>query len=59
MDLPGPRAHQGDILRECAALIEAGRLRIQIAHSLPLEQAARAHELIATGHTHGKIVLTL
>ncbi len=58
-DLPGPRAHQGEILRECAALIDDGRLRLHVSRTYPLEEAARAHQQIETGHTHGKIVLEI
>ncbi len=57
MDLRAPRAHQGEILRECAALIDGGRLRIHLADVLPLEQAAEAHRRIQQGHVHGKLVL--
>lgn len=57
MDLPGPRAHQGEILRECAALIDDDRLRLHVSQTFPLEQATAAHEQIASGHTHGKLVL--
>ncbi len=59
MDLSGPRAHHGEILRECAALIDAGQLRLQVDRTYPLQQAAAAHAQIATGHTHGKIVLEI
>ncbi len=59
LDLHDARMHQGEILCECAALIDADQLRLHIAHTFPLEQAARAHEQIATGHTHGKIVLEI
>jgi NADPH:quinone reductase len=56
-DLPEARAHQGEILRRCAELVAAGKLRIEVAQSLPLAEAAEAHRLIETGHTQGKIVL--
>ena len=59
MDLPGPRAHQGEILRECAALIDDDRLRLHVSQTFPLEQATAAHEQIASGHTHGKLVLNI
>ncbi|MCX4747792.1 NADP-dependent oxidoreductase [Kitasatospora sp. NBC_01287] len=44
-------------LEALADLVERGLLRTHVAHTLPLEQAGRAHELVATGHTTGKIVL--
>ncbi|GII56627.1 NADPH:quinone reductase [Planotetraspora thailandica] len=46
-------------LRELAALAEAGRLRPEIAAVLPLDAVAKAHDLLQTGRTTGKIVLTL
>jgi NADPH:quinone reductase-like Zn-dependent oxidoreductase len=46
-------------MREVAALVEAGKLRITIDTALPLEQAAKAHELGEGGRTTGKIVLTV
>jgi NADPH2:quinone reductase len=55
--LPGARAHQAEILDHCAALADAGKLKIEVSQSLPLEQAARAHQQIETGHTRGKLVL--
>lgn len=44
-------------LTQIAALIEAGNLTPAVTTVLPLEQAARAHELSETGHVRGKIVL--
>jgi NADPH:quinone reductase-like Zn-dependent oxidoreductase len=41
-----------------AGLVETGALRAHVAQTLPLEHAARAHELGETGHTQGKLVLT-
>ncbi|MGW4984310.1 NADP-dependent oxidoreductase [Streptomyces mirabilis] len=41
------------------SLVNAGALRPVLAEVLPLEQAAKAHELIESGHVHGKIVLTV
>jgi NADPH:quinone reductase-like Zn-dependent oxidoreductase len=40
-----------------AALASAGRLRQRIARTLPLDQAAHAHELGESGHAGGKMVL--
>ncbi|GAA2985923.1 NADP-dependent oxidoreductase [Streptosporangium longisporum] len=42
-----------------AELAGSGRLRAEVGVVLPLEQAARAHEIGETGRTTGKIVLTV
>lgn len=46
-------------LRQLRSLVKAGRLIPEIATCLPLEQAARAHELARSGRSRGKIVLTV
>lgn len=46
-------------LAEIAALVASGELRVEIAAELPLSEVVRAHELIESGHTRGKIVLTM
>ncbi|MEU8837381.1 NADP-dependent oxidoreductase, partial [Streptomyces sp900116325] len=46
-------------LQELAALAEAGRLRVEVATALPLEQVAKAHAIGELGRTRGKIVLTM
>ena len=51
-----PQAGQ---LKRLARLVEGGKLKIHLAARLPLEQAARAHEMIESGHTRGKIVLEI
>ena len=58
-DLPEARAHQGEILRRCAELISAGKLKPLVSTTLPLSQAARAHRLIEAGHVQGKVVLSM
>jgi NADPH2:quinone reductase len=47
-----------DVSRSLQAAAE-GHLRAPIARTMPLEDAARAHELIESGAVVGKIVLTL
>ena len=47
----------GGQLREIARLIDEGALRPTVDVVVPLAEARRAHELIASGHTRGKIVL--
>ncbi|GAA3091837.1 NADP-dependent oxidoreductase [Streptomyces roseofulvus] len=49
----------GEGLRQLASLVEAGSLRPEVSASLPLEQAAEAHDLIQRGGTRGKVVLTV
>ena len=58
-DLAEAMTHQGEILRRCTELFEARELRIHVDKTFPLEQAADAHTLIASGKTKGKIVLTV
>jgi NADPH:quinone reductase-like Zn-dependent oxidoreductase len=44
-------------LEGLTALVEAGRLRVEVARVLPLPEAAEAHRLGEAGRTRGKIVL--
>jgi len=46
-------------LTDLARLADAGRLRIVVDTVLPLEQAAKAHDISETGRAAGKIVLTV
>lgn len=48
----------GTDLGSVTALVEQGRLRVVVDQALPLEHAAKAHELSETSHAKGKIVLT-
>jgi NADPH:quinone reductase len=51
--------HQAGILRDCAEHFAAGRLRMHVADTLPLAQAAEAHRRIEQGGMTGKLVLTM
>jgi len=57
LDLPAALAHQADILRRCAAWIDEGRLRVVVSETMPLAEAARAHERIEAGGMTGKLAL--
>lgn len=46
-------------LEALAGLAESGRLRVHLQETLPLAGAAKAHELVESGRTAGKIALTL
>ncbi len=41
------------------ALVEQGVLKTHLAGVLPLEEAAKAHEMLEAGHGKGKLVLTV
>jgi NADPH:quinone reductase-like Zn-dependent oxidoreductase len=49
----------GHALEAIARLVDDGSLRVHLAQTLPLAQAAHAHELGETGRTQGKLVLTI
>lgn len=55
--LPEARARQIVILRHGLDWVAEGRLRVEIAAVLPLEQAGEAHRRVGGGHTRGKLVL--
>lgn len=52
----GAHASSSD-LAEIAKLIDSGKVKTVVETVLPLAEARRAHELIQSGHTRGKIVL--
>ncbi len=53
------RVHQRRILEKGAGLIDAGKLRIVVRDVFPLEEVAWAHERVESGHSTGKLVLTI
>jgi NADPH:quinone reductase len=58
-DLPEARDKHVEILNQCAHWVDKGKLKPHINKQLPLQEAAKAHQLIETGHTSGKIVLSV
>jgi NADPH:quinone reductase-like Zn-dependent oxidoreductase len=46
-------------LSTLANLADDGRLRVPVAKTFPLAEAAEAQRLLAEGHTRGKIVLEI
>jgi len=52
-------AHQGEILQRCSTLLDSRQLRVHVHQALPLDQAAEAHVLLASGKAQGKLVLTV
>ena len=54
------REHHGDILREAAALVDAGLLTPRLdAHRFTLATAQAAHERVGSGAGQGKVVVDL
>jgi NADPH:quinone reductase-like Zn-dependent oxidoreductase len=49
----------GPQLAELGRLLDAGTVRVAIDSTFPLADARKAHERAASGHTRGKIVLTV
>ena len=58
-NLDAARDHQIEILSRCAEWIDQGRLRVHVADTFPLAEAAAAHAAIEEGHTTGKLVLRI
>lgn len=46
-------------LEAISELVDAGKLRPTVTNTLPLEEAGKAHDLVASGQTIGKVVLTV
>lgn len=56
----GILVHTSDTqLAQIAQIIDSGELQVDVSEVLPLADAGKAHELIASGHTRGKIVLEM
>ncbi len=53
------RRAQRRFLDDATRRIEAGEVRIRVNETLPLEEVARAQQLIEEGHMKGKIVLEI
>lgn len=48
-----------DQLTRIGELVAAGNVHVEIAESIPLDEVQRAHELSQSGHTRGKLILTV
>ncbi len=59
LDLDEAKQHQGEILRRCGALIDAGKLRIEVNKLFDLKDAAAAQHYLEQQHPMGKLVLKI
>jgi NADPH:quinone reductase-like Zn-dependent oxidoreductase len=48
---------KADQLAEINQLVESGKLKVRVATVLPLAEVKKAHQLSASGHADGKIIL--
>jgi NADPH:quinone reductase-like Zn-dependent oxidoreductase len=48
---------KADQLAEINRLVESGKLKVRVATALPLAEVKKAHQLSASGHPDGKIIL--
>lgn len=46
-------------LADLVAMADRGEVRVHVSAEFPLADAARAHELVQTGHVRGKVVLAV
>ncbi|MBD2177382.1 zinc-dependent alcohol dehydrogenase family protein [Pseudanabaena sp. FACHB-1998] len=53
------QVQQAHILTECAALFDAGKLKIHVSEVFKLADAAKAHQLLESGSMTGKLVLSI
>ncbi|MEM9924138.1 MAG: zinc-dependent alcohol dehydrogenase family protein [Cyanobacteria bacterium P01_D01_bin.50] len=51
------QAHHGEILSECAKLMDEGKLKICVNRTFGLSEVAKAHELLEAGSMMGKLVI--
>jgi NADPH:quinone reductase len=51
--------YHGEILEQCASWMDRGELKIHVNHEFPLQDAAKAHQLLESGSMIGKIVLLI
>ncbi len=50
---------QGEILQTIAEFSDVGKLRPHVSHTFALDELSAAHRQQETGHTHGKIAVTV
>ncbi len=59
LELPRWKKHQGHILASAAKLFDEGKLKVQVAKTFPLAEAAAAQRYLQDEHPIGKVVLVI
>jgi len=52
-------AQQGGVVHKAMEMMADGKLKLRVAETFPLKDAARAHERLAKGGMIGKLVLEI
>ena len=59
LELEDAKQHQGEILRQCAALFDENKLTVRLAKTFSLSEASAAQDFLEQNHPMGKIVLAV
>lgn len=59
LELEQAKQHQGEILKQCAAMFDDNKLTVSIARTFPLSEAVIAQHFLDQNHPIGKLVLTV
>ena len=59
LEIDSAKQHQSEILKRCATLIDDGKLKIEVARTFDLAEAAAAQDFLEQQHPAGKVVLNI
>lgn len=59
MEMPVAQAAQANILKQCAGLFDANELKVIVAKTFSLDEAAQAQRYLENEHPAGKVVLNI
>ncbi len=59
LELEQAKQHQGEILKQCAALLDNNKLTVSIARTFKLSEAATAQHFLEHNHPAGKVILAV
>jgi NADPH2:quinone reductase len=59
MELPEAQAAQANILKQCAGLFDSDELKVVVAKTFRLDEAAQAQRHLENEHPAGKVVLSI
>lgn len=59
MEIPEAQLAQGNILKQCARMFDNNELKVVVAKTFSLDEAAEAHRYLEEEHPAGKVVLSI